>query len=440
MDLKRRFASAIALILTGSLAVFSLVVFTHTRQNLTASARQRLAEHVQHERQHLELADQGARAPSKTLHGHDIHYRALRDGQPIYDTIPSALESALGPGLVENRGVALVERIDESWHGHRYQLVGVLDMAVTNRYLSALRNDLLLTGAAAALFLIPLSLFLTRLLLVPFKELAVKTRELTAEKLSFRFPQARNRDEYGTLVESFNALLGRLDDSFRQVRRFATNASHELRTPITVIRGEAEVMLRKPRDVSDYEDALRRIVTQSDALQSIVRRLLFLANLERMEQEPQNAELEVVGAVNEKIEVLAKLYESKRPRVECFSPEAILFPAHAELFSSVVTNLLENAFKYSAKRIEISLATDPQKLTVTVDDDGPGIPDALKGQVFQPFFRIMGRGSSAGDGGHGLGLSIVKACVEACRGAVRLLDSPLGGLRVEVTLPRPVAV
>ena len=245
-----------------------------------------------------------------------------------------------------------------------------------------------------------------------------------------------SQKEETSLEFSFEAstrLLTRLEKSFNQTRRFAANASHELRTPLTVIRGEAELMLRRERSATDYQGALQSILAQAETLQGIVTNLLFLSDLERMEQEGNKTSIDVSKTVSETLKILQQAHAAV---LTTKSIEVLGVPTSyqgdRELFASVVGNLIENALKYAKSRVVIRYGKSSEGLSVMVEDDGPGIPEDKRELVFEPFFK---RANSSTTPGHGIGLSIVKACVEVARGTIGLSTSVMGGLSVQVFLP-----
>lgn len=430
MDLKTRIALTIAAVISLVLASFGFFIYAQVREKLMASAAQTLNEHMEHEWRHLEMHHGAVKAPSGTLQNRDVRYRVIRNGVVLFDTLPTAASG----GVPGDHGIT--QRMEKKRGDDTVQLIGYFDLVGTATYLATLKRILLFGCLFGVLLVIPLSWGVTKVLLSPFRKLSAKTAELGAENLGFRFPEPRQSDEYGILVRSINALLKRLETSFTQMRRFARNASHELRTPLTVIRGEAEVLLRRPREVREYEAALRNIVTQTGTLQHIINRLLFLANLERMESEPQNTAIDVRKTVSKTLDSLRLVHQASDKQVEIKADGRPFFIGHRELFLSVVSNILENAVKYANGRILVHVKKDEEGLHFDVDDDGPGIPDAYKEEVFEPLFNApIHRDTAKSKESHGLGLSIVKACVGAARGNVWLEDSPLGGLGVRVLFP-----
>lgn len=415
MDLKSRFSLALVVAGAVGLALFAASVYSGVKERLLLSAEDRLAAHMDREWRHL-VQHEGVLGAADDLPGTgEAFHRIYRDDALIVDSLPKSLDPE-SPRVLsrEFRGTL---------HDRRFRVIGYFDLRPTESYLEQLRSTLIRRSLLVLLLLMPLSWLLARALLRPFRDLAAATSGLGAQQLSFRFPEPRRNDEHGRLVRSFNALLERLELSFGHLRRFATNASHELRTPLTVIRGEAEWLLRKSRTPAEYEEGLRTIVTRADGLQQIIRRLLSFADLERARWGSAPAEpLDVRAKIAELVQALEKAHPQSPRRLQVGPGEA-KFAGAPELFASVATNLLENAIKYSRTTVAVAFRETGGGLRLEVEDDGPGIPPESREAVFDPMFK-------------GLGLSIVKACINAVRGTIELGESPLGGLRVAVWIPQ----
>jgi len=430
MDLKFRISLSFSIVLSVLLAVFSFSVYRQLKKKLVAASGQALTATVEHEWRHMQLGHGAIPNAGETLHTKDAYLRVWKDDVLVRDTFPAGMKHLTDETLRAD-DTKLTQRFARELDGSHYVLLGVLDMQSTDLYLSALRKVLILGCLLAALLILPFSWFLTRSLLFPFRALSTKAMELNAEGLSFRFEEPVQQDEYGILVRSINALLTRLDKSFKQTRRFATNASHELRTPLTVIRGEAELMLRRERSATDYQTALRHILSHAETLQGIVNRLLFLNDLERMEQEGAKVTIDVAKTVSETLRCLRIAHSEVAKEIEIKGAE-LKFVGDQEIFGSVVSNVLENALKYSRSQVRVQFEQSQAGVELKVEDDGPGIPEHKRELVFEPFFK---RPDSRNAQGHGIGLSIVKACLNVARGKISLENSPLGGLSVKIFFP-----
>ncbi|MBI1861177.1 MAG: HAMP domain-containing histidine kinase [Deltaproteobacteria bacterium] len=430
LDLKTRFSLALLGVLSILMALFAISLYQMVREQLQTSTEQYLASTMDKEWGHLQL-HQGQVFVDARSHGSDLYLQILSDGKSVFDSVPERLKD--GSAILPN----WTERITRQFRGHingkRFEMIGYFDLHSNVKYLSELRTALFRKCLMMLLLLGPLSWGLAKLLLRPFQRLSKNTLALNAKTLSFRFPEPKVGDEYGILVKGFNNLLERLESAFQQIQRFSGNVSHELRTPLTVIRGEAEWMLRRKRSVEEYEEGLQKIVTRADGIQRIINRLLFLADLERRQLDHSVTLVPVRSRVVEILDALKKTHSSPERQVDVVADGA-LFKGPSDLFSSIATNLLENAVKYSKTRLTVDFRNENGGLVFRVEDDGPGISQDKRAHVFEPFFKI--RSSAETVESHGLGLSIVKACVEAISGKIELGESKLGGLLVSVWLPQ----
>jgi len=235
--------------------------------------------------------------------------------------------------------------------------------------------------------------------------------------------------ELRTLAESFNRMLDRLDDAFVRQRGFVSDASHELRSPLTVIRGQLEVLAReKSPDAERVRRVERAVTTEIRRLERLVDDLLTLARLD-----------EGVGPSIGEIESASFLRDlaagDNAPVAMGPSVEGSV-PADPDLIAQVVRNLLANARRHAGPegRVVLSSRTAGGELIVAVDDDGPGIAPAERERVFDRFHR-SDPARDRGSGGSGLGLGISRSIVEAHDGRIWVEESPLGGARVSFSLP-----
>jgi signal transduction histidine kinase len=246
--------------------------------------------------------------------------------------------------------------------------------------------------------------------------------QLSGSDLSHRLEVPLVRDELHDLADTFNRMLGRLEDAFERQRRFNSDVSHELRTPLTAIRGEAELALRRIRTTEEYRAALETIQRESLSMGCTVDDLLLLARAEACALPnvktvvPTGDFLEAAAA---KAIILGK---SKQIEVKIIESEAPAYFVAAENYLSVaIGNLLSNAIKHSPEHGTVTLSCKKGKgesVLFTVSDQGEGIPKGLLEQIFDPFFRVdSARNRIAG--GVGIGLSLARAMAKLHGGDVR---------------------
>jgi two-component system OmpR family sensor kinase len=301
----------------------------------------------------------------------------------------------------------------------------------------------LLVAAALAILLAILAtdFVLTRQVLRPIDAIVQRARRLTAASLTEPLPHPGEPGEVARLVETLNAMLGRIRESVEIQRRFTTDAAHELRSPLTRLRTEIEVTMRRPRVVEEYRATLAAALEEIERLGALVESLLTLARLDA--GEGQHA---VTGRTR-----LAPMLEAVVGRVTPIAARrSILLRIAPDVTDAVVDvapgildvaigNIVDNAVKFSSAggTVELNIAITAAEVFVTVADTGPGIPADELPHVFERFFR--GKSARAmGTSGVGLGLAIAQTLVQRQGGTVDIDSKPGVGTAVTIRLPLTV--
>lgn len=272
----------------------------------------------------------------------------------------------------------------------------------------------------------------------PIHEVIDQAEEIGTSSLDRRIHAYGNTLEYRRLVEVLNTMLARIHLGFEAQRRFTADASHELRSPLTAIRGEIEVALKRERRVDEYVEVLQSTLEEAVRLSSLSEDLLTLARADAGELRPMPAAVRVD-------ELLGRVVDRLRPRSQAkgvsfvVSSERIVAEIDAGAFHQIAWNLLDNALKFtpSGGTIELQLSSTCDRITLLVDDTGPGLRTSDPEAVFERFFRgdpARGRGSE--DAGAGLGLSIVRALAQANGGSVWAANRTGAGARFSLHLPK----
>jgi signal transduction histidine kinase len=265
--------------------------------------------------------------------------------------------------------------------------------------------------------------------LAPVEAIRREVDEISAAQLHRRVPQPGADDEIGRLAATMNRMLARLENARNSQRRFVSDASHELRSPITTVRQHAEVALAHP-DRTTTAELADVVLAEQHRMQRLVEDLLVLARADEhvpLSREPVDLD-DLAFEEGHRLRSTA----SKRVDTSGVGAARVLGDAHA--LRRVFRNLGDNAARHATDRIDIALQPRSDRVVLTVDDDGPGIPAFDAARVLQRFVRLD-EARSRDDGGSGLGLSIVDEVVRAHGGSVSIVSSPLGGARIEVTLP-----
>jgi two-component system OmpR family sensor kinase len=247
-------------------------------------------------------------------------------------------------------------------------------------------------------------------------------------------PDADLPREVQPLVRELNLLFERMRQSLEVQQQFVADAAHEMRSPLAALKLQAQG-LRRGRDGPDHAAAVARLNDGIDRAIQLTEQLLALAREEAAEASSNHEEIDLLEVARSAVGDVLPQAAARGIDVGVATSDPMAIQGRAESMRILLRNLLENAVKYSPPdgRVDISLLTRGEFACISVEDGGPGIPDAERERVFDRFYRLPG----AGGLGSGLGLAIVKIIAERHGGTVRLDRSErLGGLTVEVCLPR----
>jgi signal transduction histidine kinase len=249
-------------------------------------------------------------------------------------------------------------------------------------------------------------------------------------ELDRRVAEPGSDDELARLARTMNRMLARLDGAARAQRRFVSDASHELRSPLASIRQHAEVARAHPDRLGDGELA-EVVLAEGARLQDLVEQLLLLTRLDEgglaLVRRPVDLDDIVLADAR-------RVRDAGAATVDTSAVTAARVDGDERMLARLLRNLTDNATRHSNGHLAIGLVSRDGRIDLIVDDDGPGIPEAARAQVFERFVRLdEGRARDAG--GSGLGLAIVAEIARAHGGSVRVEGSPLGGARFVVTLP-----
>ena len=296
----------------------------------------------------------------------------------------------------------------------------------------------------ATLVLVPVVLLLTSVggyilagrALAPVARISDNLEAIQAEDLSRRIDLDPREAELGRLVRSVNRLLDRLAGAFASLREFAGDASHQLQTPLTVMKGSIDVALSTERDAQSYRRTLDEISHETDTMKAILAdlRALSLADAPlRPEAAVERTNLSLVTA--EAVEILAALGEASGVRVVADVATDVIVRGDRARLQQVLFNLGENAIKYSSEgdNVTVALTSTVSEAVLTVGDTGSGISSEDLPHIFDRFYRGQGAKRASGSG---LGLAIARRIVEAHGGSIAVCSSATEGTRFTVRWPR----
>jgi heavy metal sensor kinase len=295
--------------------------------------------------------------------------------------------------------------------------------------------------------------FLAHKALKPVDNITQTARMITSQNLNQRIIPPKVKDEISRLIETFNDMISRLDQSFRQITQFSSDASHELKTPLTILKGEVEVMLRKERTLHEYQQTLKSNLEEINRMSQIVEDLLILSKADTGDIWLNKEDISLTGILNEVVAQMDMLAKSKRLLLSTSNHhQDIHIFGDVLRIRELLINLIENGIKYTEEggSIHITLQKENELLggsppdrmkrekgdfaKIIVSDTGIGIAKEDQEKIFDRFFRVD-KARSREQGGSGLGLSICKWIVEAHQGEIKV-ESELGkGSSFIVILP-----
>lgn len=304
-----------------------------------------------------------------------------------------------------------------------------------NVLLEPVRRAFLPAGAAALLLSIGVGTVLAWRATRPLRAVSETARRIIElGDLGARVPQPRGRDELAVLVRQLNTLLDKNATHVRVLRETLDNLAHDLRTPLTRLRGTAELALGDAGDPAEARAALADCVEESDRVLHLLEALLDITAAEAGALKLNRDHLDLRSLTERAADLYREVAEEKNIVVTLDQPAPVELHADAIRLGQAVNNLLDNALKYTPAggRVTLAARVEPSAAVLTVADNGPGIPPAERDAVFRRLYR---GDASRSQRGLGLGLSMVKAIVEAHRGTIVLDDAPGGGARFTVRLP-----
>jgi heavy metal sensor kinase len=282
--------------------------------------------------------------------------------------------------------------------------------------------------------------------LVPVAEMSRQAARIGAANLHERLAPGRADDELGRLATTFNALLDRVDQAFSDQRRFMADASHELRTPVAIIRGEADVALSSDqRSPDEYREALGIIRDGSLRLSHTVNDLFLLARADAGQAPLRVVPFYLDELIVECARSVRSLANTSAFNVVVVPCDEVPYVGDEQLLARAIFNLIDNAIKHSSGNgtARLELRADDIWYRLTVSDTGPGIPQSAQPHIFDRFFRVdvsRSRSASLDGGGSGLGLSIARWIAETHAGWLELVCSSPEGTTFEMVLPRTPAL
>jgi signal transduction histidine kinase len=274
--------------------------------------------------------------------------------------------------------------------------------------------------------------------LQPVQRIARLADTLSERDLHRRVEVRTPNDELGELVKTFNRMLARLESSFDTLRGFTADASHELRSPLALMRTELEVSLAKPVSKEEYQRVLRQLSAEVQHMTGVVERLLLLARADAGQLRPRRERLDVADFLHEAYGRWLTRAAERGLELQLSAPDSGTMQADLDLTRRIIDNLVENALRHSPRgaQVLLSAARDGEGWRFDVADQGPGVPETERVRIFDRFARVDPARTPDAEGGTGLGLPLSAAFARVQGGELRLAPARPGWSAVfELWLP-----
>ena len=314
----------------------------------------------------------------------------------------------------------------------------ILQLSTINKEATAGIDNFLYTLLMLNPFILILSsiggYFLINKYFSPLQKMLLSINTITANDLSSRLETDKNNDEIGALSRAFNTMLERLEASFNQISQFISDASHELKTPLTVLRGEMEIALRHKRSEAEYQAILKNNLEEVIKIQAMIENLLFLSEANTITVQRDFTLCYLDEILSESIKEIQKIAQKKDISLCVGTIEPYEYTANPTLLKIAYNNVLKNAVDYSNPNtsINVSLHTSAQGAILKVIDHGSGMSPEDMQHIFDRFYRAD-KSRTRSEGGSGLGLSITKTILDLHKATISYESELAKGTTVTLT-------
>jgi heavy metal sensor kinase len=428
------------LVLAVLLAAFSAAVYWAVRLHLLQTLDRELAEELNDLRFEIDRSPDEATLlvwlGRRFAQHESFDFQILRaDGSRLF-----ASERIAERGLpAPTETVETVTRGPDRWrvvsaHAGPLMIQAVGSLTGFERECAALLWAFLLAGPLTVLATLAGGYFLAGRTLAPIRRITDTARHISAERLDQRVTVDHPGDELGRLAATFNDMLDRLERSFTEMRRFTADAAHELRTPLAVIRSEAEVALQSPRSADEYGRVLEEVLEETVRLSRMADQLLFLCRQDAGLNPPVGGPVALRQLLEEVMGNMGLVAREKGVVLLFDAAPSVTALGDEGQLRRVFYNLIDNALKFtlSGGSARVGVRRDGTGVVVTVEDTGVGISEEHLPHVFDRFYRVDP--ARMGEDGAGLGLAICQSIVRGAGGNIQVRSTLGKGTTFEVRL------
>ena len=272
----------------------------------------------------------------------------------------------------------------------------------------------------------------------PIQKVLEELKNINATDLSARLKNSDNQDEINQLITEINNLLTRLELSFERISQFSSDASHELKTPLTIIKGELEIALRKDRNIDEYKESLKTSLNEVIVIEETINDLLFLAKNEKDLITTNMEELlyfdEIIDESINEVKNFAKLHQIE---IKFELIDTVEFKGYSNLLKIAIKNILKNAIQFSHKNSKVFVKSYKENglFNISIQDFGIGIENNEQNKIFEKFYRTD-KSRNKNSGGTGLGMSIVKKIIDIHKGLIRINSKANIGTTITISFKK----
>jgi len=439
-------ASRLALLFAGCTAVVSLlagVLFNHASeahfieldQQLLDSKLVALRSTLQGVDSAASFAEREAQLRTELNRQPDLALRITAAGKRWFDGAPDvALPTAPGLHSLQNAGTdyRVYNAPLIAGQANSPQLTLMLDITHHQHFLQRMQHLIWLTVGLSALATALLGAWAARSGLRPLRRMGEVAASVSAHSLTQRLPQQQMPAELAELAQTFNAMLGRLDDAFQRLSAFSADIAHELRTPLSNLLTQTQVILTQPRPLEDYREALHSNLEELQWMAQLVNDMLYLAKADHGLLVPKRETLALEDEVDALLEFFALLAEDGH--VSLVREGTAHTTGDRGMLRRALSNLLDNALRFTPPGGEVRVRLE-DGVRLSVENTGEGIPAELLPRLFDRFYRADPARREGSSEHAGLGLAITQSIVRAHGGRI-FCESGVGWTRFVIELPK----
>ena len=352
--------------------------------------------------------------------------RLPTDRRPVFDTISiphrkhkvRILYAILGPGLVVQLGRS---------------------MDTHTRIIEAFRKIFMITMAVLFVLAAIVGWFMAKRALAGVDTVIHTARRISERSLDERVPVKKQVDEIDQLAITFNQMLDRIQKLVTEIKEMTDNIAHDLKSPITRIRGIAEVSLTTESNLQEYENMAGNTIEECDRLLDMINTMLIISKTEAGLGQFESGELDIAKVVQDACELFLPMADNEGVTLVCDAPERLFLNGDIRMIQRMISNLLDNAVNYTPEGGNIHVAArlnSQQSIQISIKDRGIGISEEDMPHIFERFYRCDPSRSRSGTG---LGLSLARAIARAHGGDITVTSEPNEGSTFTVVLPKTPA-